>query len=292
MLPGSSEVPMALALVARRQGNWDQSIAYFEQALVLDPRNVELLIHLAETYGMLRQFPAAIKLYDRMLDITPNDQSAICGKVCIYQAQGNLREAARLLSGINWQNSHRDVLSDHLRLERNYGEAIRFLQALLVQVDFTPEQKTAFQLDLALMQRLAGDTAGTKVTAEQVLHTLEQLYKDQPGPAIFAAQLSLAYAGLGEKDSALRLAERATVLRSRAQDATRGPMFEENLAVVQTLVGENSSAISTLAQLLQTPYSGFFYGAPITPALLRLDPIWDPLRGDPAFQKLCEEKLR
>jgi TolB-like protein/Tfp pilus assembly protein PilF len=290
MLPGSSEVLMALGLVARRQGNWDQSIAYFEQALALDPRNVELLIHLANTYGSLRQFPAAIKLYDRMLDITPNDQGAICGKVRIYQAEGNLQDAARLLSGINWQDADATRLSQ-LRLERNYDEAIRLLQALLVQVDFTSEQKAAFQLDLALMQRLAGDTAGAKVTAERVLNTLEQLDKDQLGPAIFAAELSLAYARVGEKDSALRLAERATVLRSRAKDAMHGPMFEENLAVVQTIVGENSSAISTLAKLLQTPYvSARLYGTPITSALLRLDPIWDPLRADPAFRKLCEEK--
>jgi hypothetical protein len=57
------------------------------------------------------------------------------------------------------------------------------------------------------------------------------------------------------------------------------------------IVGDNSRAISTLTQLLQTPYNGDFYdGAPITPALLRLDPFWDPLRADPAFQKLCEEK--
>ena len=68
-----------------------------------------------------------------------------------------------------------------------------------------------------------------------------------------------------------------------------GPGLEENLARIQAMFGENSSAISTLTQLLQTPYKGFS-ATPITPALLRLDPIWDPLRGDPAFQKLCEEK--
>ena len=67
--------------------------------------------------------------------------------------------------------------------------------------------------------------------------------------------------------------------------------MEENLALIQTIFGENSRAISTLTQLLQTPYNGWVYTAPpITPALLRLDPIWDPLRADPAFQKLCEEK--
>jgi hypothetical protein len=65
---------------------------------------------------------------------------------------------------------------------------------------------------------------------------------------------------------------------------------EEELALIQTMVGENSRAISGLAQLLQKPYLSGFYATPITPALLRLDPIWDPLRADPAFQKLCEEK--
>ena len=70
-----------------------------------------------------------------------------------------------------------------------------------------------------------------------------------------------------------------------------GPRSEENLALIQTMFGENSRAISTLTQLLQTPYNSWlYYASSITPALLRLDPIWDPLRADPAFQKLCEEK--
>ena len=70
-----------------------------------------------------------------------------------------------------------------------------------------------------------------------------------------------------------------------------GPNNEEILALIQTIFGENSRAISTLARLLQTPYNSWLYGpASITPALLRLNPVWDPLRTDPAFQKLCEEK--
>jgi len=90
---------------------------------------------------------------------------------------------------------------------------------------------------------------------------------------------------------ALEAAERAVLLYPRAKNQTVGPAYEENLALIQTIVGENSRAISTLSQLLQTPYWGGVYTpAPITPALLRLDPMWDPLRNDPAFQKLCEEQ--
>ena len=77
---------------------------------------------------------------------------------------------------------------------------------------------------------------------------------------------------------------------ARTQNPTRSAL-EENLAFIQAIFGEHNRPISTLAQLLQTPYNSWVYGpGTITPALLRLDPIWDPLRGDPAFQKLCQEK--
>jgi tetratricopeptide (TPR) repeat protein len=80
MLPGSSEVSKALGIITRREGHWDQSVAYWEQALALDPRNVELLVLEAETYSMVRQFPDALKLYDRALDITPNDPDVMAPK--------------------------------------------------------------------------------------------------------------------------------------------------------------------------------------------------------------------
>jgi serine/threonine-protein kinase len=104
------------------------------------------------------------------------------------------------------------------------------------------------------------------------------------------ALLSVVYAVLGEKDSALKEAERAIVLLPSAKDRAAGPGLEENLALIEMTFGENSRAISILTQLLQTPYGSSLYGSPVTPALLRLDPLWDPLRADPAFQKLCEEK--
>ena len=294
-LPGSSGVPYALALVTRREGNWDQSIAYFEQALALDPRNVELLMEAAWTYTDLRQFPAALKLYDRVLDITPNDSEVMAFKAGIYQAEGNLQEAAKFLPEINGQTPYGNAFLTkftQLRLERNLGEAIRLLQARQAQFHFATELDRGInQLTLAIIQRFAGDTAGAKTNAEQARNTLEPLYKNQPDNYMFAGMLSVANAALGDKDSALKEAERAITLVPSSKDRVEGPGYEESLALVQTMCGENSRAISTLTRLLQTPYSGGFgVQAPITPALLRLDPIWDPLRADPAFQKLCEEK--
>jgi serine/threonine-protein kinase len=293
MLPGNSEVPHALGLIARREGHWDQSIAYFEQALALDPRNLELLIQAAETYGMVRHFPGALKLYDRALDIMPNDPDILVGKTSMYQARGNLREAARFLSDINWQAVSESTVQfklTQLRLERNCGEAVRLLRARQAQFHFASDyEKACDYVALAFMQRLAGDTAGAKVTADNARDPLEQRYEHQPDNVNLTANLSLVYVLLGRKDLALKLAERAIMLLPSAKDAADGPGLEENLALIQTIVGENSSAISILTQLLQTPYGGS-YLTPITPALLRLDPIWDPLRADPAFQKLCEEK--
>jgi tetratricopeptide (TPR) repeat protein len=243
---------------------------------------------------MLRQFPTALKLYDRALDIKPNNPDVMGEKARIYQAEGNLLEAARLLSETNWQSYDGLYLGPkitQLRLERNYGEAIRLLQARLAQIHFANDlQKSWEQLNLAFMQRLGGDLAGAKLTAEQACITYEQRHTDQPERSGFTAALSLAYAAMGEKDSALKLAERAIVLLPRAKDAMDGPGLEANLALIQTIFGEKSRPISTLSQLLQTPYTYLFQQGPITPALLRLDPIWDPLRTDPAFQKLCEEK--
>jgi serine/threonine protein kinase/Tfp pilus assembly protein PilF len=288
MLPNSSEVPWALALVARREGHWNECVAYFEQALAFDPRNTELLMQAGGTFVVLRQFPAGLKLFDRVLDITPNDRDVMDYKVGIYQAQGNLQEAARLLNDRTPSDPNLDSKIIQLRLERNYGEAVRILQARVDRFHYASDKdKATDMVQLAFIQRLAGDTAGAKITAEKARNTLQQLYGDQPENA---ALLSQARAVIGEKGSALKAAEQAILLLPSAKDRLWGPKYEENLALIQTIFGENRRAIETLTKLLQTPYNSYIWTTPITPALLRLDPFWDPLRADPVFQKLCEEK--
>jgi TolB-like protein/Tfp pilus assembly protein PilF len=294
MLPSSSEALRALGLIARREGHWDQGIAYQEQALGLDPRNVDLLNDTAGTYADLRQFPRALKLLDLALDIVPDDPGQRAAKATMYQADGNLEQAAKLLSEITAQTPYEFVFVTkitQLRLERNHAEAVRLLQARQAQFHFASEiEKGINQVLLALLQHLAGDAANAKATAEQARNTLEPLHKDQQDNPLFAANLSVNYAVLGKKELSLKEAERAVTLLPSAKDQVTGPALEENLALIQTIFGENSRAISTLTRLLQTPYGSLLYGTVVTPALLRLDPLWDPLRGDPAFQKLCEEK--
>jgi TolB-like protein/predicted Zn-dependent protease len=289
LVPGSSDVPAALALIARRQGHWDESVAYWEQTLVLDPRNIQWLATAAETYAMLRQFPAALKTYDRVLDIVPNNPDTVASEAKIYQAEGNLEQAGKLLAGVNAQTPSTNAFvtkMDQLFLERHFDEAIRLLHDRLTEFrDLSDIERLFMQFFLVLGQQYAGDLVGARAAAQEMLVPLETLCQKDPGSPNFAQVLSVIRAVLGQKDAAIKEAERAITLLPSGKDAVAGPKGEETLASVETLVGDKNRAIPRLQRLLEIPYADC-----LTPALLKLQPLWDPLRGDPAFQKLCDEK--
>ena len=261
LLPGSSDVPGALALIARRQGHWDESVAYWEQTLALDPRNTEWLFNAADTYAMLRQFPAALKTYDRLLDIVPNDPDTIASEAKIYQAEGNLEQAGKLLAGVNAQTPSFIAFQskmDQLLLERHFDEAIRLIHSRLTEYrDLSDIERLFNQFFLVLAQEYAGDIAGARATAQQMLRPLETLCQKDPDNRNFAQGLSIIHAVLGEKDAAIKEAERAITLLPTVKDAVDGPVNEENLAFVEVLVGDKNGAIPRLQRLLEIPYRDY-----------------------------------
>jgi tetratricopeptide (TPR) repeat protein len=238
---------------------------------------------------MLRQFVGALKTYDRVLDLVSNDLDTIASEAAIYQAEGNLEQAGKLLAGVNAQTPSLAAFipkMNQLFLERHFDEAIRLVHSRLTESRDLPDFERLFEpLFLVLAQESAGDVAGGRATAQQMLPSLETFGKKAPNNPFFALGLSLIHAVLGEKDAAIKEAERAITLLPSAKDAVDGPTYEENLAWVEVMVGDKNRAIPRLQRLLAIPYINC-----LTPALLRLDPKWDPLRGDLRFQKLCEEK--
>jgi TolB-like protein/Tfp pilus assembly protein PilF len=285
LLPGNSEVHHALAMVLRRQGRWAESVAQWEQALVLDPRDVNKLRGTAETYSAQRQFQAALKILDRALDIMPNDPDLLASEAQIYQSEGDLKRAGKLLRGVNLQTPSTNTFQikiTQLILEQRYGEAIEFLRSAHSDSQDVDDQLSD-QLVLAFVQELAGDTLGARANAQKVRETLEPLCQREPNKIYWPRKLSQAYAILGEKDAALKEAMRVITLPLTVRDAAYAPWAEENLAAIQAQFGENDAAITALQHLLKVSYV-----SPITPALLKLDPAWVTLRNDPRFEKLLD----
>jgi TolB-like protein/Flp pilus assembly protein TadD len=294
-LPNSSRIPEQLAYVTRRRGQWDQSEAYFNEAERFDPRNVQLLTQHALSYMSLRRFHEALRKFDQVLNITPDDIDALAFKAGIAQAEGDLSRASALLAPLHPGADDGGALETQVYqaiLERRPAQMISRLKEILAKPDpalgyFIGELR--FWLGWA--QEVGGDHAVAQESWRQTRSELESLLKEQPENDSIIADLALTNVGLGDKAAALALAEQAMAARPIEKDVLEGPFLIEILARVAAGTGEPDRAIAALQKLLSIPYSSALASnVPLTPALLRLDPMFDPLRNEPRFQKLCEEK--
>ena len=234
----------------------------------------------------LRRYAEALTAFDRALQVAPGDAQLIAEKATTYQMQGDLEGAAKELETLPKTPTRTGIPGARINqwiYQRQYPEAIAALKLELEKRETLPKTSVAETLStLGLLEVRNGDRdAGFAHAAEarDLIEAMRQLGDTNPWYAIvYGAQ---TYNLLGDHATALREAQHA--VDAYAKDAFLLPQALTVLAGVHAQAGDADRAIATLERVLPMPCA---YG--VTPALLRLEPVWDPIRGDPRFQKLAE----
>jgi tetratricopeptide (TPR) repeat protein len=284
-LPNEARVFELTGYIDRRQGRWDESTRNLARALELDPRNFYILQQIAQSYDYLRRFADETAMLDRALTVFPKDIGARIQRAAIeLEWHADLKPVHAVIHSILSEDPDaapgfaNDWL-DFALCERDFAEANQALASL------TPEGShiEGFAFPRAwcegLVARTRGDAAGADSAFKVAYAEIEKIVREQPGYAQPLCILGLIDAGLGRKEEAIREGRRAVELLPLTRDSINGTLLLEYLAVIYAWTGEKDLALEQLAALTRIP-SNVSYGR------LRLHPYWDPLRGDPRFEKI------
>jgi tetratricopeptide (TPR) repeat protein len=286
--PNNASALEFLGGITRRQGQWEQSRSFYAQAIELDPQNIFLLTDAALTDLAMRDAPAAQKHLGRARDLSPQNSTVISFLANSFQLNGDVTHAQALLDTVRPNRGdtiYANIATANAILLRKYDSAIAMLKTQLEDPNELGSSLGFFENSLGDVQRHAGHSAEAAAAYRKTKQVVNEFLGAQPDNADFLSQLAWSETWLEDKAAAFAHVQAAIAALPASKDAIIGPGYEEALARIQAHFGEKDHAIAVLQHLLSIPY-----GSPVvTPALLRIDPDWDNLRGDPRFEKLCEE---
>jgi TolB-like protein/class 3 adenylate cyclase/Tfp pilus assembly protein PilF len=284
-LPNNVQIFKFLGLIDRRQGHWDEAVRNLEHAVSLDPRHVELIMHLEVTYFTLRRYEEAVAMCNRALALEPRSIFfRTCPASVAVEAEADTGPLRAVLNTIEAEgpSSAAEVAEDffHLALrERDPAAAARALANIPNKdnIDSVDQFPRAWHEGLLAKLRQDAPRAHSAFTAARA--EAEKIVRAHPESARSLSVLAMIDAELGEKEKAIQEGRTACDMIPVARDAMDGMGLATNLASIYTLTGEKDLALKQLETVSKIP-CGPSYGD------LRLDPEWDSLRGDPRFEKI------